>query len=61
MSWLAVILAVVKGIFSGEFRKTMEFIRGLFEKDIEKAKQDIDEEVSDEHEEIRNGGRPKWD
>jgi len=64
MTWATVgsiLLTVVKGIFSGEFRKTLEFIRSLFEKDIEKAKQDIDKEVSDEHEKIRKGGRPDWD
>jgi len=64
VSWATVgafLLTVVKGLFTGEFRKTLEFIRGIFEKDIEKAKQDIDKEASNEHEEIRKGGRPDWD
>lgn len=64
MSWAAIgsiVVTVIKGIFSGEFRKTAEFIRSLFEKNIEDKKQDIDKEVGDENEKIRKGERPDWD
>lgn len=61
MSWLTIAATVIKGFLSGELRKTMEFIRGLFEKNIEDKKQEIDEEVADEHEKIRKGERPDWD